>query len=146
MGLTNVKGSCLCGEIVYEVDIDADRILNCHCTRCQKAHGAAFATVAFAKGETLKFLKGESVLQEYKNDSGRRAFCSLCGSRLMAYTEDKTRYLGIVLACVDGSDDLKVAANICIETKPAWSALDRTLPCFEEIPADIWDQLSKAEA
>ena len=146
MGLTNVEGSCLCGEIVYEVDIDADRILNCHCTRCQKAHGAAFATVAFAKGETLKFLKGESVLQEFKTGSGSRAFCSLCGSRLMAFTEDKSRYLGIVLACVDGSDDLKAAANICIETKPAWSALDSSMPSFEEIPADIWDQLSKAEA
>jgi len=139
MSLTRVTGSCLCGDIAYEVEIDAGRILNCHCTRCQKTHGAAFGTYAFAVGETLKFTKGESLLQEYKTASGSRAFCSRCGSRLMSFTENRTDYLGIVLACVDGEVDAKPRANIFIENKAAWFTPAETPPSFEGIPKDIFE-------
>ena len=137
MGLQKVRGSCLCGEIVYEVDVVAEQILSCHCTRCQKAHGAAFATQAFARGETLVFLKGESFLHEYKTESGSRSFCSICGSRLMNFAENKADYLSVALACVDGETDLKPAANICIETKAAWHVPSSTPPSFEGFPKEI---------
>ena len=52
-----VKGSCLCGEIEYEVELIEDKIFNCHCSQCRKSHGSAFATQAFAKGNSLNFLK-----------------------------------------------------------------------------------------
>ena len=41
-----MKGSCLCGAIVYEVDQLDMPILHCHCTTCRKAHAAAFTSTA----------------------------------------------------------------------------------------------------
>ncbi len=77
-----VKGSCLCGEIEYEVELIPGKVYNCHCSICRKSHGAAFATLAQAKADTLRFLKGEELLSEYQGRRGIRAFCSKCGSKM----------------------------------------------------------------
>ena len=37
-------GSCLCGGIQYEVRGSLGDIIQCHCRRCRKATGTAFAT------------------------------------------------------------------------------------------------------
>lgn len=69
------QGSCLCGQIEYEVELIPDKTFNCHCSYCRKAHGAAFVTLTLAKGETLKITKGKESLKEHKNDlGGFRAF------------------------------------------------------------------------
>ncbi|MBI3562857.1 MAG: GFA family protein [Gammaproteobacteria bacterium] len=81
-----INGSCLCGAIEYEVEEIPGKIYNCHCSQCRKSHGAAFATQVFARGATLRFIKGEELLKEYRQVPGHgviRAFCSKCGSRLM---------------------------------------------------------------
>ena len=41
------QGSCLCGEITFEVTGQPVRQGNCHCTVCKKATGAAYATIVF---------------------------------------------------------------------------------------------------
>src|SRR5690242_19376469 len=33
------KGSCLCGEVAFEVEGPFDAFLNCHCSRCRKRPG-----------------------------------------------------------------------------------------------------------
>ena len=137
MGFTKVRGSCLCGRIEYEVEISDKRILNCYCTRCQKAHGAAFATMAFAKGETLRFLKGESMLHEYNMASGSRSFCGECGSRLMNFAPNKADYLGISLSCVDGDAGVGPVASISIETKAPWVEIPADPPSYEGMPHRI---------
>lgn len=40
------RGSCLCGEVAFEVEGPFDRFLNCHCSRCRKATGTAHACEA----------------------------------------------------------------------------------------------------
>ena len=37
------RGSCLCGEVAFEVEGPFDSFLNCHCSRCRKATGTARA-------------------------------------------------------------------------------------------------------
>ncbi len=65
-----VNGSCLCGAVEYEVELIPGKVCNCHGSLCRKSHGAAFATQAFAKAETLRFLKGEELLSEYQRLTG----------------------------------------------------------------------------
>lgn len=40
------KGSCLCGEVRYEIAGDIKYVRHCHCSMCRKAHGAAFGSYA----------------------------------------------------------------------------------------------------
>ena len=35
-------GSCLCGEIRYEIHGEIGEIIQCHCQRCRKANGNNF--------------------------------------------------------------------------------------------------------
>ena len=89
-----VQGSCLCAQIAYEVELLPEKTFNCHCSFCRKAHGAAFATLTLAKGDTLTIKRGNARLKEHENNlGGFRAFCSNCGTRLMNYAPDKSMYL-----------------------------------------------------
>lgn len=116
-----VKGSCLCGAIKYEVELIPDMIFNCHCQFCRKAHGADYATMALAKGDTLSITDESGALSEHKNAlGGYRAFCSCCGSRLMNYAPDKSIYLSITLATVDTHIDVKPVAHVNTESKARW--------------------------
>ena len=41
-----IYGSCLCGEVKYEISGEVGEIVHCHCQSCRKAHGSAFSSVA----------------------------------------------------------------------------------------------------
>jgi hypothetical protein len=45
-----LRGSCLCQRIRYEITSPLGRIVNCHCSTCRKATGAAFRTRASVRG------------------------------------------------------------------------------------------------
>ena len=50
-------GSCLCGAIRYEVRGEIGDVVQCHCQRCRKANGTAFATNAPIKSQTFSWYK-----------------------------------------------------------------------------------------
>ena len=39
-----IRGSCLCGNVPYEIRGPLGRSTHCHCSRCRKVHGATFGT------------------------------------------------------------------------------------------------------
>ncbi len=129
-----MKGSCVCGAIEFEVTEIPNMVFNCHCTRCRKSHGAAFATQAFAIRNTLKFIRGKEALKEYESTGGIRTKRSHCGSRLMNYAKDNGDYLSIALSCIDTPHNLKPVAEVCISSKVNWHDLCDQLPHFDELP------------
>src|SRR5437868_15475374 len=58
--MTAFRGSCLCGEVAFEVDGPFDRFLNCHCSRCRKASGTAHSCEVIVKASALRWLRGEA--------------------------------------------------------------------------------------
>ncbi|TQV67998.1 GFA family protein [Exilibacterium tricleocarpae] len=133
----SINGSCVCGAIEFEAELIPGMVFNCHCSRCRKSHGAAFATQAFARRETLRFIRGKEHLREYDSTGGIRAFCSHCGSRLMNFAKDGGDYLSIALACVDSAHDAKPVADVCVNSKVDWQPLSDTIPSYPELPDDI---------
>jgi hypothetical protein len=130
-----VEGSCLCGEVKYQVAFYPDKIFNCHCQFCRKAHGAAYATMALADGNTLTITDPNSKLTEHQNAlGGFRAFCSACGSRLMNYGPDKGQYLSIALAAVDTPVDYAPVAHCNTESKASWCTPYEGIASFSGFP------------
>jgi len=89
MPLKTYSGSCHCGAVRFEADLDLAAGSNrCNCSLCFKSR----AWFAFAKGaEHLRLLQGTGALREYRwTPPGRSepfltyAFCSHCGIRLYA--------------------------------------------------------------
>jgi hypothetical protein len=79
------RGSCLCGAVVFAVDLPFERFLHCHCSRCRKATGTAHATNAVVKAAALHWLQGEDTVVRYDLPAARSfatSFCGKCGSPL----------------------------------------------------------------
>ena len=95
-----VNGSCHCGAIGFEAEIDPDRVRICHCTDCQQLSGSAFRVTAPCNESAFRLLRGEPKIYIKIADSGRRrqqAFCGDCGSPLYATSDEPggNRTLGL---------------------------------------------------
>ena len=80
-----IPGSCLCGFVKFEVTPPFAAFRYCHCTRCQKASGAAHAANAFLPAMQFKWLEGESLVKRFNLPGAKRfavAFCTECGTRV----------------------------------------------------------------
>jgi hypothetical protein len=82
-----VDGSCHCGYITYEAEIDPADVGLCHCTDCQQLTGSAFTTYVYASRDGFKLLSGTPRIYVKTGSSGAKraqAFCPECGSRIYA--------------------------------------------------------------
>lgn len=133
-----VEGSCLCGKIKYQVEIYPDKVLNCHCKFCRKAHGADYATMAIGDASTLKISDKSGCLKEHQSGAGGyRAFCSECGTRLMNYSPDRASFFCVSLSTVDTHLDVKPVAHINVESKANWCKPSEGIPQFSGFPEDL---------
>ncbi|MCZ6709197.1 MAG: GFA family protein [Gammaproteobacteria bacterium] len=127
-----MQGSCLCGKIVYEADEFAAPIVHCHCRKCRKAHGSAFATTAPVLREHFRWLQGEDLLSFFESSPGkRRHFCSSCGSQLIAEWVDKPTVI-IRMGCLDSEPGSKPQAHIWRSEGASWYDPGDDLPQLQE--------------
>jgi hypothetical protein len=80
-----IQGSCLCGTARYELTQDPLWAHNCHCSRCRKTRGAAFASNLFVARDGFRFSQGQEQVRSYKPPGAERfthAFSAKCGSSL----------------------------------------------------------------
>ncbi len=127
-----LKGSCLCGAIKYEVSTPISSITHCHCTLCQKAHGAAFGTYARADKHAFTFTQGEENVSCYRSSKNvTRTFCGVCGSTLQ-FIDGKTQYLNFAIATLDDHIDDKVTAEIWCRDKASWWDHTMTIDSYDE--------------
>jgi hypothetical protein len=83
----NVAGSCHCGRITYEAEIDPAHVGICHCTDCQVLTGSAFRVSVPALAASFRVLSGTPTIYLKTADSGvrrRHAFCPDCGAPIAA--------------------------------------------------------------
>jgi hypothetical protein len=84
-----VDGSCHCGKIRFEAEIDPGRVVICHCTDCQTLSGSAFRTVVPAIAGTFRLLSGTPKVYVKTGESGNKreqTFCSDCGTPIYSAT------------------------------------------------------------
>ena len=51
-------GRCLCGAVRFEVGGELTQIELCHCVKCKKAYGAAFAATLYVRSENFPSIFG----------------------------------------------------------------------------------------
>ena len=57
-------GGCLCGAVRYEVEDSFRYALNCHCSQCRRATGAAFKPFAGIEIGKLRVMRGTQLALE----------------------------------------------------------------------------------
>lgn len=126
------RGSCLCGEIAWQSG-ELTVLHHCHCSVCRKAHGAPFASWAYAAADEFQWLQGEAGLVEYESSPGfLRNFCGRCGSALPAHDPDGQRV--VPLGCLDDDPGIEAVAHVFAASRPKWSAISDGVPAFDELP------------
>lgn len=76
--MTQYQGSCQCGAVSYEVDIDIGNTITCNCSRCQRMG----FVLAFTPAEKFRLpASGADALTEYRfgTKTIRHLFCRTCG-------------------------------------------------------------------
>src|SRR5688572_26551537 len=79
----HITGSCHCGAIQFEAEVDPTSTGICHCTDCQALSGTAFRVSVGTVPGTLRFGAGAPRVYTKTADSGRKreqGFCEQCGS------------------------------------------------------------------
>lgn len=80
----SLKGSCLCQGIRYEIETELDEIIYCHCQKCRKANGTAFATNAPVLIQQFKWIQGENLLKNISLHQRPNAVSVVCVARQLS--------------------------------------------------------------
>jgi len=105
-GTRTYHGSCVCGAIRFEADIDLQAgTSRCNCTICTKAS----LWSAIIKPSSFRLLSGEESLSDFQRN-GRFShflFCKHCGTRPFSRGDAPWTggpYYSIQLTCLDDAD------------------------------------------
>jgi hypothetical protein len=101
--LKTYKGSCHCGAVRFEADLDlAQPSFRCNCSICRRTR----FWVAVAKPEGFRLLAGEGELTEYlfNRRKNQHFFCRACGVRPFGVGNDTPigRMFGVNIGCLEG--------------------------------------------
>ena len=129
-----LKGSCLCGGITYEISAPLTDVINCHCSMCRKAHGAAFRTRASVRKADFVFLSGEELLTYYESSPGEwRSFCSVCGANMITKFAQFPDVYGFALGTLDTDPQISIERHVFTRYKAPWFDITDDLPQIEDL-------------
>jgi hypothetical protein len=127
-----LTGSCLCGNVAYEVDAGPGTIVHCHCATCRKTHGSAFSTVTTVPRDRFRWTKGENLLRGFESSPGKqRYFCTNCGSHIVA-ERDGTGKVLLRMGCLDTEITERPGVHIWRSDAASWFDPKDSLPEWPE--------------
>jgi hypothetical protein len=129
MSESKVPGACLCGAVRFEVEGPLDRVAHCHCSMCQRAHGAPFVTWAAVPRERVRVTRGADALVHYQSSEiGTRSFCRNCGSSMFCELTTHPADIDVALASLAPGHGAKPRAHLFWDDRASWTEAADGLP------------------
>ena len=128
-------GSCLCGEVTFEIEGDFEKFYLCHCERCRKDTGSAHAANLFTSTAKLRWLSGQEKAKtfNFRSEGHIKCFCTNCGSALPNIQMDG-KLLVVPAGSIDSNVGIKPQGHIYYANKANWDNELEKVPTFEELP------------
>ncbi|TMA35277.1 MAG: GFA family protein [Deltaproteobacteria bacterium] len=124
-----VTGSCLCGEVQLRVRMPTLGCVHCHCTMCQRNHGAGYVTWVAVPRQQVEVTSGADRLVVYRSsEHGTRSFCGRCGSSLLCDIALHPNQIDVAHACLHGPIDREPQLHIYFDDRATWTAVGDDLP------------------
>lgn len=136
MATDALTGSCLCGEVRFEIKPPFAKFAHCHCRRCRKATGAAHSTNIYLTPAQFSWVSGpDSVLQFDLPTAASFSlwFCRHCGCPVPRLSRSRKTIVVPAGALDDQPVDRPKARIFCGSEAP-WVCSDDTVPRFTEYP------------
>ena len=134
-----IRGSCLCGAVKFEVTRFVGPFEYCHCSRCRKVSGGAFASMVGVAAEDFAWISGRDEIESYVAPVDewppgyKSSFCRRCGSPMPGF-DPQEEWFEIAAGGLDDDPELRFDRHIFVECLPDWSQITDDQP-----------QLTKAE-
>lgn len=125
------SGGCLCGRVRFAINGPVLEATHCHCSRCRRQHGAAFATYASFDREHVTFT-GDALTRYASSDQVGRSFCPTCGSSLLWEHAGLPDVVWIALGTLDDASSIHIDAHIWADAAVQWGAPPADLPSHPE--------------
>jgi hypothetical protein len=123
------RGSCHCGAVRFQVDVDAGKGSRCNCSICAKVG----ATGSVVKPGAFALLAGEDSLGTYVwgHKISTRFFCKHCGIHCFArghLAELGGDYVSVNLNCLDDTELADMQVTYWDGRHDNWQAGTRSTP------------------
>ena len=116
-----IRGSCLCGQVKYEIRGQAQFMYYCHCSMCRKASGSSFATNMMIAAEDLVLTSGDAYIKGYESSPNEfRYFCSECGSPIYGQSSAREGLLSIRCGSLNEDPGTRPQAHFHSKSKAPW--------------------------
>jgi len=130
------NGSCLCGEVTYEITGNLGVFQYCHCSRCRKFTGSAYASNIIIAIEHFKWTSGEALVGRFEPKETKHfatSFCKNCGSSLPWLGKSK-KAIVIPAGTLDSDPGIRPLQNIFWDSKAEWYKDASELVKYDELP------------
>jgi len=120
----------MCGALAYTVADEFAYALNCHCSQCRRATGAAFKPFAGIAAGKFAVTAGADDLLIFGDAAGHDARCRHCGSLLYSLVRDGA-FVHVTLGTLVDDPAIRPAAHIFVGSKAPWFTITDDLPQFQ---------------
>lgn len=129
-----LAGKCLCETVTYEVDDAFSYAMNCHCSNCRRATGAAFKPFAGIQRDRLKITAGDDRVMIFGEEGAHDVRCGACGSLLYSVVREGA-YVHVAMGTLSDEPSIRPSAHIFVGSKAIWHEISDDLPQFKDFPA-----------
>jgi len=136
MATNKLTGSCLCGEVAYQIIDDIKVFQYCHCSRCRKFTGSAHAANIIIDPKNFQWLSSEELVGRFELAEAKHfatSFCKKCGSSLPWLTQSGRGYI-IPAGTLDDTPSIKPMHNIYYADRAEWYEDVCKLKKYDELP------------
>jgi hypothetical protein len=131
---STTSGSCACGRVQFELAGRPLVMMHCHCSRCRRARGGAYATNLAWKLDALRYTVGEEMLSNFDLPDARffgTTFCSHCGGFLPRRSEGRGAVI-VPVGSLDSDPEITAMAHQFVASRASWFDITDGVPQFPE--------------
>jgi RimJ/RimL family protein N-acetyltransferase len=138
-----LKGSCLCGGVRFEIAKAVGPFELCHCNRCRKSSGSAFAAFFGVEAADYRLLAGAELIVSYDAPilrappAYRISFCRRCGSPV-SNPDPQADWFEIPAGLLEGDPEVRPDKHIFVEHRAPWFEIADELPRLREAELAVW--------
>jgi hypothetical protein len=110
---------------------------HCHCSRCRKTHGTAFASFVSAPAKGFRLLRGEAAIVRFESHAGGfRTFCRRCGS-VVPIAPQGNELVFMPAGGLEGDPGVRPVAHIFMGSKAPWYEIRDQVARFDAYPPGV---------
>ena len=130
------SGRCLCKKVSYAIKGHLGIFQYCHCSRCRKFTGSAFAANLLVSPADFQWLSGEEFVGRYELEDAKHfatSFCTHCGSSL-PWLGKSGQAVVVPAGTLDDDPGIQPLQTIFWGSRAVWYAEPNTLPKQDQLP------------